>query len=64
MEVANSNCSKKATNKQKQKQIHYCYNKEKGGTSFYLRFQKWDLRKIFNPNIKPRLDSNFALTVD
>ena len=42
--VANSNCSKKkTTNKQKQKQIHYCYNKEKGATSLYSIFRRWDM---------------------
>ena len=55
-----SNCSKKTANKRKQKQIYYCYNKEKGGTSLCLRFREWDMQKIFSLITKPRLDSNFV----
>ena len=53
VKVANSNCSKKTTNKWKQKQIYYCYNKEKGRTSLYLKFREWDLQKAFCLIIKP-----------
>ena len=48
----------------KTKHTYYSYNKEiKVKHDFYLRFREWDSQKVFYIIIKPRLDSNFVLTV-